>query len=328
MTEETGITGCEVVRQYVAVPIPEKLWHYTSYGAFEKILTSKAIWATDYRFLNDREEFNHCKKLAFELAQQEPEFIEQQLPARDFLIKGLEVAFNSGPLEESRLRIMVASFSEHGDQLSQWRGYAGLSTGVSIGLDLRGLRPPEHVDTYVVFAPCVYTAGEKRALLKAIFERYYATIGKHWNAVIADAKGKLGLSQGEGHKIVSARNVELGKIVSQSQIDLQADLLRVGPLMKDESFYEEKEWRLVLPSEMIRMPTRHKIEFRAVRDALVPYIAYPLLLERQEGPILCTDLILGPGSHPNAEVGVNLLFNSQMIPTRARASAVPYRPWM
>jgi hypothetical protein len=60
-----------------------------------------------------------------------------------------------------------------------------------------------------------------------------------------------------------------------------------------------------------------------VRDALVPYIAYPLLLKNQEGPILlCNDLILGPGSHPNAEVGVNLL-QTQCITTRVRASKMP-----
>jgi len=63
-----------------------------------------------------------------------------------------------------------------------------------------------------------------------------------------------------------------------------------------------------------------------VRDALVPYISYPLLLKNQEGPILCNALILGPGSHPHAEVGINLLFQTQFITTLARASKVPYRP--
>ncbi len=328
MSEEKRMTACEAVRQHIATPIPNTLWHYTSYGAFEKILTSKSMWASDYRFLNDREEFRHCKKIALELAQNEPEFIQDQLPARDFLIKALNIAFNTGPLEESRLRIMVASFTEHGDQLSQWRGYAGLSTGVSIGLDLRALRPPANVDTHVVFAPCVYRPEEKRALLSAIFANFYASLSSYWSGVVAEAKRQTGLSPEALQQLIMSHNKELGDIVLQSHVHLQSDLLRIAPLMKDESFHEEREWRLVLPSEMIRIPMQHKIEFRAVRDALVPYIAYPLLLPGQEGPILCTDLILGPGSHPNAEVGVNLLFTSQMIPTRGRPSAVPYRPSM
>jgi hypothetical protein len=326
MNESGRIVGCEAVRKHISTPIPETLWHYTSYAAFEKILTSKSIWASDYRFLNDREEFRHCRKLALELAETQVEFTQDQLPAREFLIKALNVALNTGPLEESRLRIMVASFSEHGDQLSQWRGYAGQSTGVSIGLDLRALRPAPHIDTYVVFAPCVYRLEEKRALLLAIFTHFFESLGNYWNGVGNEAKRQSGLTPETLQQLVLSHNRELGVVMQDALVHLQSDLLRIGPLMKDESFHEEKEWRLVLPSEMIRMPMKHKIQFRAVRDALVPYIAYPLLLENQEGPILCTDLILGPGSHPNAEVGVSLLFTSQMIPTPARHSAVPYRP--
>jgi Protein of unknown function (DUF2971) len=326
MNESARIVGCEAVRKHISTPIPETLWHYTSYAAFEKILTSKSIWASDYRFLNDREEFRHCRKLVFELAETQVEFTKDQLPAREFLIKALNFAFNTGPLEESRLRIMVASFSEHGDQLSQWRGYAGQSTGVSIGLDLRALRPAPHIDTYVVFAPCVYRLEEKRALLLAIFTHFFESLGNYWNGVGNEAKRQSGLTPETLQQLVLSHNNDLGVIMQDALFHLQSDLLRIGPLMKDESFHEEKEWRLVLPSEMIRMPMKHKIEFRAVRDALVPFIAYPLLLENQDGPILCTDLILGPGSHPNAEVGVNLLFQALFITTRTRASKVPYRP--
>jgi hypothetical protein len=37
--------------------IPQKLWHYTSVKGFQEITTTKTIWATDIRFLNDSEEF-------------------------------------------------------------------------------------------------------------------------------------------------------------------------------------------------------------------------------------------------------------------------------
>ena len=114
--------------------------------------------------------------------------------------------------------------------------------------------------------------------------------------------------------------------MQRCQTHLLFDLMRIAPLLKNESFSEEKEWRLVLPSEKIELPTNQPIEFRSTRDALVPYIAFPLLLPRQDGPIACYELILGPGSHPNAEVGVNLLFQSQLVPTMARPSRVPYRP--
>jgi len=330
MSDATRIVGCTAVNEHIQKAIPSTLWHYTSYAAFQGILSSKTIWATDYRFLNDREEFRHCRKLAMDMAALEPEFIGQQFPARDSLIKALDVAFNTGVLREDQLRIMVASFSEHGDQLSQWRGYAGHSTGVSIGLDLRGLRPPANIDTFVVFAPCVYTDADKAALLKAIFAHYYEAIQTHWDSVSNEAHEKAGETQGLTQEalqnIISTKQKQLNEIIGRAQEELQADLRRIGPLVKDESFFEEKEWRLVLPSEIVKMPMHHPIQFRPVRDALVPYISYPLLLKNQEGPILCNALILGPGSHPHAEVGINLLFQTQFITTFARASKVPYRP--
>jgi hypothetical protein len=56
--------GCVAVNDHISRPIPETLWHYTSFAGFQGIITSKQIWATEYRFLNDLEEFRHAKKLA------------------------------------------------------------------------------------------------------------------------------------------------------------------------------------------------------------------------------------------------------------------------
>jgi hypothetical protein len=116
------IVGTDVVNGHVSKPIPETLWHYTSFSGFHGIVTSKAIWATEYRFLNDREEFLHAKVLADRLVDEEPEFIGNRFPARDTLRKSAGIAFNTGHMHGERLRVMVASFTEEGDQLSQWRG--------------------------------------------------------------------------------------------------------------------------------------------------------------------------------------------------------------
>jgi hypothetical protein len=108
----TAQPGCKAVNDHISKPIPARLWHYTDFGGFQGIFTSKKIWATDYRFLNDREEFRHAKQIAQELIGEEPELTALKFPSRDYLRRGVEGAFNTGPLHESRLRIMVASFSE------------------------------------------------------------------------------------------------------------------------------------------------------------------------------------------------------------------------
>lgn len=58
------IVGCDAVNDHIGKPIPSTLWHYTSYAALQGIISSKRVWATEYRFLNDREEFLHAKELA------------------------------------------------------------------------------------------------------------------------------------------------------------------------------------------------------------------------------------------------------------------------
>ena len=225
---------------------------------------------------------------------------------------------------------MVASFSENGDQLSQWRGYGDNSRGISIGFDLRGIRPAADIGTAVTFAPCVYGHADKSALLKAIFAQYRSGLQEWWDSIQNVALKRLADGGGTGQEIIqqllAERLQEQNEVVARSQINLTFDLLRIAPLLKDEGFSEEKEWRLVLPSESIKLPTNHPIEFRPTRDTLVPYIAYPLNRPGQEGPILLTGLILGSGCHPAAEIGVNLFLQKQEIRVLARRSKIPYRP--
>ena len=56
-------------------PIPKKLWHYTSLAGFQGIVTTRKIFATDTRFLNDREEFSHAYKIATEVVEANPELV-------------------------------------------------------------------------------------------------------------------------------------------------------------------------------------------------------------------------------------------------------------
>jgi hypothetical protein len=322
--------GCEAANIHISQPIPSVLWHYTSFAAMQGIVTSKTIWASEYRFLNDEEEFLHAKKLADSVIDDEPASTSSGFRLRDELRKIVNLAFNSGQMHEERLRIMVASFSAVTDQLSQWRGYAGGSTGVSIGLDLRHMRAAAGISTTVTFAPCLYKASEKRALLKAIFAECSRGLEEYWDATVKAGRTKIT----EGNIIdprliwqnIRSDGKALDDLLFLIHRNLQYDLLRIAPLLKNESFSEEEEWRLVLPIETILLPTNRKIEFRATSNSLIPYVAYPLLSQNQEGPIHCTQMIVGPGSHPSATIGVSMFLARNEIPTPAMPSQVPYRP--
>jgi hypothetical protein len=325
------IVGCDAINDHVGKPIPDTLWHYTSYAALQGIISSKRIWATEYRFLNDREEFLHAKALAQKLVDEEPEYVGDQFPAREYVRKTVGIAFNTGYLRKDRIRVMVSSFSEERDQLSQWRGYANDSRGVSVGFDLRNIRPPSDLGTAVTFAPCLYKHDDKRALLKAVFAHYREGLGGWWKKLVDAARTRK--REGAvtdpqfGQKLVAEHEKGLKAVMNHYHSTLVFDLLRAAPLLKNEGFSEEKEWRLVLPLRSAQeLPSIHPLEFRSTRDTLVPYIAYPLNSSGEEGPIRCKDLILGPGSHPSAEVGVNLFLQKEKILLLARRSQIPYRP--
>lgn len=319
--------GSDAVMAHLSLPIPEALWHYTTFAGFQGIISSKTIWATEYRFLNDSEEFSHARTLAEKLVEGVPELTGLRFAARDTIRSAVRLAFGSGFLHEERFSMMVASFSEVGDQLSQWRGYAGDSTGVSLGLDLRHLRPPSAVHTTVVFAPCVYDRAEKEHLLGAILDHCRERLEAAWNSTVTS--GLKNIDRSNPNAVwdhIHEHSQEISTSVGEAHTNLQWDLLRLAPLLKNESFSEEREWRLTLPREAIKLPSRHPLKFRYQYDTTVPYIAYPLLLPNQEGPILCRDVILGPGSHPAAQVGVNMFLLSEQIPIACRRSTVPYRP--
>jgi hypothetical protein len=316
--------GCEAANAHLAQAIPPVLWHYTSFTALQGIVTSKTIWASEYRFLNDVEEFLHAKKLAESVIEEEPPAAITGLPHEIMLDKLVKSVFNSDMMHPERLRIMVASFSAVKDQLSQWRGYAGDSTGVCLGLDLRHLRAPAGIATTVTFAPCLYRENEKRALLRAIFARCAEALGEYAAKRAAASPSKIDEDEIPGYFVPGPSYLQ--ELLGDIYRELQYDLLRVAPLLKNESFSEEREWRLVLPIEAIFLPTNRRIDFRATSDSIVPFVAHPLLAHNQTGPIHLTQVIVGPGSHPSATLGVTMFLNRNEIPIQAEPSAVPYRP--
>lgn len=62
--------------------VDTSLYHYTSLTGMIGIITSKAIWATDCSFLNDRSEFDYARTLFLsELALTKPARTGSRLPS-------------------------------------------------------------------------------------------------------------------------------------------------------------------------------------------------------------------------------------------------------
>ncbi len=310
-------------------PIPKKLWHYTSVQGFQGIVTSKGIFATDVRFLNDRTEFIHAREVASQVVAETDEYGANFFPAKEYSKKAVDSAFSTGPLSADRLQVFVASFSEAEDQLSQWRGYSQGSSGVSIAFDLTTLRPPAQIDTLVTFAPCIYEPEEKKTILRDALAHFVGQSQGYWNAGFeaADAIWHAGdpvTGQAIIDKITGSSQFKAD--ITAAMVKTQADLLRVAALSKHESFHEEREWRLVLPVSTGKTTLKNPPRFRLASTTLIPYIAHPFSPDPAVALPL-TDVILGPGSHLSATRAAAAFLKSQGIPIEPRESKVPYRPW-
>lgn len=109
------------------------LYHYTSWQALLGILESGRMWATDWRMLNDSMEYRLGREILFDVIADQPKSLH--LTHLRKVMTEIESGRESG--SES---IFVVSFSEHGDDLSQWRSYAADAAGVSIGFHRTTLR--------------------------------------------------------------------------------------------------------------------------------------------------------------------------------------------
>lgn len=292
------------IRDLLNTPIPEKLWHYTSVGGFHGIVTSKTIFATDTRFLNDREEFIHARKIANEVVEETEEVGPNGLPMRQFLRAAVDQAFVAGPVSPSQTQIYVAAFSAHEDQLSQWRGYSYGSSGVSLGFQLSALRPSPAANRALCFAPCVYRLEGKKKLMRHALLDFLSETERIWDE----------------------RAVHQSRL-SSAMLRTVSNLLQIAALLKNESFHEEQEWRLVLAVLEDKANLGKPLGFCPRETTLVPYIKYAFSTD-SDAQIPLVDVILGPGSHPNAVHAASFFLKSEGINNvSVRESSIPFRPF-
>jgi hypothetical protein len=235
------------------------------------------------------------------------------------------------------LEIYTASFSAAEDQLSQWRGYSRGSSGMSLGFDLRNMRPSPDVGTLVTFGPCVYDDSKKRKLLAHALYKFARDLSSLWKQ--AGDAAELRRILDEMRTYYPEWTEEKAKAELQSTISewhegelkragavITIELLQLVGLIKHSSFAEEKEWRLILPVSKMSMPKMHPRRHRPGTKSIVPYIEFPLPL-KADSAIPLTDLILGPGAEPVIGLDAARSFLlSEKIDIIPRESNVPFRP--
>jgi hypothetical protein len=262
-------------RLYAETP-QERLYHYTSFTGLLGIVASRALWASDIRYMNDSAELKHTADLIhteithrIAAGHRKPDLLNQFLDWVTHRITNGHMLFAS-------------SFRSNGNLLSQWRGYSRLGKGVSLGFDPAYILRCAQQQSFQI-GRCIYCSKSQKLLISQVVD-----------AVEALAEECCTDSGNEGkpdeHSYHSIFHL------------IESDLLRIAAILKHPSFAEEEEWRIVSPviTDYVKAP----VLFREGASMLVPYIEFNLVA-RGDFPIALEHLFLGPT--PNITISMNSL---------------------
>jgi len=196
--------------------MPATLYHYTSAAGLKGIVESGELWASNARYLNDSAEIllgiRHLRTIlkAHKKNQNAPN--EARL---------LDEVWQWIPLLENVSdRAYAVCFCETDDLLGQWRGYANMGGGYSIGFNPKGFDLARQPKLQPRLLKVIYDRGAQRAAIREILKEAY-----RWVAGLGAKPDQQKIADAAADVIIEA----FGLLAA----------------FKDPSFSAEEEWRLV-----------------------------------------------------------------------------------
>ena len=243
----------------------ELIYHYTKMESMKSIIENRCFWATEYRYLNDEEEFSYVQKILKDVLIEEFGEFSSKNPVADFLASILEKL-----VAESLTEYFVISFSTNPDNLTLWAEFA--NPGCCLGMDLEKILVP---GSFLTCVRVIYKEKEQKRLIRDTLEmiidkflgdgKTFTHKKERWQYL----KEKLKASP-DDQRIIGAA---CAKVVAY-----------YGMGMKSVLFQAEEEYRVICKAE-------GDVEYRCGRDMLIPFIKVPIR-KQEEGQI--QKLVLAP----------------------------------
>jgi len=322
-----------LIDDFLSMPIPAEVWHYTNLAGFEGIVSSGRVWATEAHHTTDKTEFVHARAVAAAYLQRLQPKDDSMAWAKQMAQQTLVRAFDEGVLAASQSEIFIASFCAKDDLKGQWIEYGDGGRGVSLSFDLRHVRPPVPIGSGVTFAPCLYTTEDKERMLEdaladwvnTAYELHQKTGSKQWAAERLRDWRMVDRIFGLSFDKAALREhdeEEFRRELHESLTRTAFNLLRIASHCKDHAFHQELEWRLALPHKKGKPMKSMEILHRGTNQS-IPYVAHNLFSERlpivrvKVGPI-CENLNQIEGLL--AQHGYDVPVERSTIPIRSAAS--------
>lgn len=234
---------------------PKVIYHYTGPEGLIGIVEHGRIRATDARFFSDRDEQRYAWRLVADVAR------SLRTSARTDRARKLIARLRDGTWTRHLVDFYVTSFSQDGDVLSQWRGYASDGAGYAIGFDHANLTLDLEGEPPLIrgFIKVEYRVRRQRAAVR----RYVSSALDVFNEATSDD---------DGHTIEDA-------LFNALEPHLLA--------FKNPAFREEREWRAFVGV----FPGSRGVTFRATARGIVPHVELSIL--RRKTPAIA-EVVVGP----------------------------------
>ncbi len=281
------------------------LYHYTTYKGILGITESRSIWASSVRHLNDTAEVKYACDLVTAHFER---VLPKVAPGNRERFEYVWSTFMQSVTRHTN--VFVASLSEVGDSLSQWRAYGGDGIGVSLGFDAQMLATTASSQKFRL-VQCIYDLEKQESIVADLVE---PMIAYYLNVARTDYDG-------QGHERFA----------------------EIAPVFKDSAFEGEREWRLIregkpmLNSDAwmpLGKPSESSVKYRTNKSLLIPYIDFDLSRcdtndRGKDCQAELVDVVVGPSPHAelNRESVVRLLESRGFDGGAVRSSAIPYRSW-
>lgn len=226
----------------------KELFHYTSHEGLLGILNNDKIWATYIEYLNDSTELRYALNLAIEELNNRFEQAnnDREQEKLDCLIDEIKT--------HRIMNISVSCLTERRDLLSQWRAYGGKGSGYSIGFNVNNLikQSSSNSNDFNLVKVEYDFENQKKIMSKFIDETLSEDFNTNPGRLLPESVNDEGIR-------------EITLLVCKKGGAFIKNLYSIAPCLKDPSFKEECEWRLISKIHI------KDACFRINKTMLVPY---------------------------------------------------------
>jgi len=258
------------------------LCHYTSQDGLIGILRNKSMFATDASYLNDSQEVVYAVNLARKYFKNRPS------PGGTRPVMDMLNVLDQTESLVGKLPTYVASFSEHPDLLSQWRGYCSKGSGFALCVSPDRMTKIAKARAWELFK-CIYEEEQQVEVLKKMEES--------------------AIDHFESNKTVPL------------QVVFGLTLLGFGTALKHPKFAEESEWRAV--QRVGGTPS-----IRPGASTLTPYVNFPLTIDEKDSVALSRLVVgPTPHAVLAVRAARSLLQHYSVTCPEPISSEIPFRNW-